>query len=1028
MGNNSNRNIKSTGNFCNFNFLGDYKLLDNSEDKKMQTSQDEYNDQTGNYSSTAYMYNSFIRFLTCKCCRSSNGKDVDEQGMITPQDNQDGNNKIVDIPLRESGVPVGQKNVGNTCYFNSLLQIQFRNPHFANSILKFDITKHESKKLKIKNEKIEKRISTSFQMIKNIQYQFGSLLASDLKYCDPTSVIDKVVDDDGKAVPFGDQKDLIEFMLNFMERIQEVLVYFNEDLKKQEDEDKNSDRNRFKSEIYEIPAKENLMDRKFESNMQEEKKTKYKSEIMPRSNTVNMKNFSKTTGELSDFFGEHKMEIYDPKNKESHFLDHDQSFLSINLEMGCSHMYRAWEKSMVCELSEFKKDNGEKMINVLKYDWIKTAPKTFFFQLKRVAFDVQRMVPFKDNTPMEFDEEIYIDRFLEKNAREIKAMRDGIMDIESKIQNVEAKQKMLYQTDNEGKNMFELVNLSKQMLSTIDNLDKNHMLAYDSGEDDFKATKRFLESYKDQLLNSQQNLEAQLKSMKDQLKVSYEGMDKTKYILTAIIIHTGSVGGGHYYSYIKELEKWWRLSDHQCIEASKEMAFKEGIGYHGSNTNAYLLVYSIESVVKERLKLDYLLSKEQNVAEYFNILPKYVREEVVKSNKEQVIKMTIKKANTIIQQYVDWVTGFLLKVKREAIEISNETRKKTDDMYPSQKNFIYYAFDMQKSLLAKQEKKVDIDNIMKIIIFNQAYTRNLKQSEDVKDKNYLAGLVGSVYYQPLLDAIKKTDKEVRLQKVIMTQEEERLLKTMKQDYEVRTIKLYILEAVIKLMNNSDFNACIEFYEKFKNMKELISTNYTKSIMKEAFVILTLKILAMASQMFTHKKEQDQLSYDLLVMILENFHGQDFMVQTLVNQIEAIVAEVSENIDKQNMQANLRKKFLDFKTLHSNGSQLSSDINKTQDVNVVKSRITLRMENILEKVANIMECNEHFTNTYEQEIEYTWKIYFNEQYFKEKYEKYSIWSESIIKKNIYNSEDMSQKKIYDIAERNYYDYSSLMSQR
>ena len=73
----------------------------------METAQDEYNDPTDNYSSTAYMYNSFMRFLTCKCCRSSKGNDVMQQGMTTPQENQDGNSKTVEIPLRESGVPVG---------------------------------------------------------------------------------------------------------------------------------------------------------------------------------------------------------------------------------------------------------------------------------------------------------------------------------------------------------------------------------------------------------------------------------------------------------------------------------------------------------------------------------------------------------------------------------------------------------------------------------------------------------------------------------------------------------------------------------------------------------------------------------------------------------------------------------------------------------------------------------------------------------------------------------------------------------
>ena len=38
---------------------------------------------------------------------------------------------------REDGVPCGLKNIGNTCYFNSLLQVYFNMPDFVNAILEF---------------------------------------------------------------------------------------------------------------------------------------------------------------------------------------------------------------------------------------------------------------------------------------------------------------------------------------------------------------------------------------------------------------------------------------------------------------------------------------------------------------------------------------------------------------------------------------------------------------------------------------------------------------------------------------------------------------------------------------------------------------------------------------------------------------------------------------------------------------------------------------------------------------------------
>lgn len=38
---------------------------------------------------------------------------------------------------REEGVPCGLKNIGNTCYFNSLLQVYFNMPEFVQAILEF---------------------------------------------------------------------------------------------------------------------------------------------------------------------------------------------------------------------------------------------------------------------------------------------------------------------------------------------------------------------------------------------------------------------------------------------------------------------------------------------------------------------------------------------------------------------------------------------------------------------------------------------------------------------------------------------------------------------------------------------------------------------------------------------------------------------------------------------------------------------------------------------------------------------------
>lgn len=52
---------------------------------------------------------------------------------------------------------------------------------------------------------------------------FCSLIASDRKYIDPTAVISSIVDDYGNDLAIGDQKDIGEFNLVFLSRIEDGL-------------------------------------------------------------------------------------------------------------------------------------------------------------------------------------------------------------------------------------------------------------------------------------------------------------------------------------------------------------------------------------------------------------------------------------------------------------------------------------------------------------------------------------------------------------------------------------------------------------------------------------------------------------------------------------------------------------------------------------------------------------------------------------------------------------------------------------
>lgn len=125
--------------------------------------------------------------------------------------------------VRKDGEPVGLKNIGNTCYFNSLLQTLFRIEDFVREIVavenldKIEVSPQES-------SSAQKRKKESIALVRNLQELFCGLTASSQKYADPSAVLNHCVDELGEQVKIGDQKDIIEYAINFFERVEEVLA------------------------------------------------------------------------------------------------------------------------------------------------------------------------------------------------------------------------------------------------------------------------------------------------------------------------------------------------------------------------------------------------------------------------------------------------------------------------------------------------------------------------------------------------------------------------------------------------------------------------------------------------------------------------------------------------------------------------------------------------------------------------------------------------------------------------------------
>ena len=105
---------------------GDFLLAKLIEGNRLgKTNIDGYNKNSKqyHYSTTSYYSSTIMYYLMCRCCRKSRsdhdeGINLDEE-VRQSYDKNNFQTTAPDFELRSSGVPVGLKNIGNTCYFNS---------------------------------------------------------------------------------------------------------------------------------------------------------------------------------------------------------------------------------------------------------------------------------------------------------------------------------------------------------------------------------------------------------------------------------------------------------------------------------------------------------------------------------------------------------------------------------------------------------------------------------------------------------------------------------------------------------------------------------------------------------------------------------------------------------------------------------------------------------------------------------------------------------------------------------------------
>ena len=267
-----------------------------------------------------------------------------------------------------------------------------------------------------------KRMQFSLCMARELQLLFAKLLYTNQSYVDPSDVLNNVADDSGFPCQIGDQQDSMEYLMNFMERLEEGLGEDSAQVTKhmrvstyQKNKNPGEDNpsESFLTEDSSDMARSTMLESADSQSSDPQARvagynhiddsyfnhaaTVNQPPVQPRS----LEQHSNTICE--NFFGTHitvtKL-LNKDTNEEKVISKHEQKMGPIVLNIEEGRLMDAWEASSRNEVSDYKAGQSEICVNE---SWVKQPPNILIFTLNRVQYDKTQLKLVKDFKKFEFE-------------------------------------------------------------------------------------------------------------------------------------------------------------------------------------------------------------------------------------------------------------------------------------------------------------------------------------------------------------------------------------------------------------------------------------------------------------------------------------------------------------------------------------------------------------------------------------------------------------------------------------------------
>ncbi|CAD8115843.1 unnamed protein product [Paramecium sonneborni] len=748
---------------------------------------------------------------------------------------------------RLDGIPCGLKNLGNTCYFNSLLQTYFFDSQFVKTIITFQ-----------PHQQIEQgNKSKSIQLVQNLQNLFISMIGSDKKYVDPSEVVKSICDEFGNVLPIGDQKDVGEFNQYFLNRITEALT--------QNDQQHN---NKIEDNFVESSLSSILKSKSFHIN----------------DDDIASKLF------LCKVFHQFQFEQADIQQT----TESTELFNFIPLDLKDGNLYDSFDSFVVNYIDDYKNEFNQ-TVQAVKYNWIYSPPQKLSFQIQRVNYCKEKNDLIKQNDEFFFDEEIYLDRFLMENRKQYLEIRNQNKELKTKQKKIKIDQQQLTKFNDQHDLQDVLTNTIKFLeMQNQENIDH----AANFGQSNQQTTIEQLQQYQQKVQRKKQILQKQYTELENKIQASYNDLKKHKYLLQSILIHDGQANSGHYYSYIRDfhLEKWFKFNDAHVGIETKEKVFQDAFGMK-TGVNAYLLIYARIDILKQELEYPmrtYRISSEKGYLndKYGSFLNYMQREQLAKENQLFQNEIEDYKSQRIIDKLIESYQIRFEFINEQYRIISNSVQS---EIY---KPLITLNFPI---FIKSQIGQNNYDNILKWAILDSAL-REVNQ-----DKSGIFGEQINEHFQNLIMAKFKTQfNEYKRPTAFLSHQEQNDFHKLSQDYIQYVAMGSLMAILLDLLLNREFSIVLSVLHHFSQMaKQLDQLNYfykmannfqklipiiiiCKMIPIQAEVNLEELLLLQAYLSFQHFKVDNQSFWETQISIMMNAifenHNEPY-IQEIISKFE-----------------------------------------------------------------------------------------------------------------------------------------------